>query len=284
MKNNSINCTIIGFGNLGSAVCEQLPPDFNLIGIFSRRKSDRTIPLDEIKNYANQIDIAFFCGGSNTDAPELVPILNELGISTVDSYDNHEKIGEYQRSIGFAQAKNRSTVAIIGAGWDPGYLSILRIYNRAILPNATHKTTYGPGVSMGHTNAIKTIPNVIDAQQITYPNKRVCYVVADKKHHKNIKNQILNMDGYFKGQRIIVKFKRFTPSQHHAGKLTSSSLTANITTQITMDSNPTFTARCMIAFARVGYKMKTLGNTGAFTIDQIPPSLLLNDEQRLNEI
>jgi len=258
-QKDAICVGIVGFGNLGRAIRDNLPPDMNLVGIFSRRKVDGCIPLKDIKNH--KIDVVFFCGGSDRDAPIIVPKLHRMGFNTVDSYDNHNNITNYKKSI-----KTKKTTAIIGAGWDPGLFSVMRIYMTAF--GLTPNTSYGPGVSMGHTNALKAIPDVTDAQQITYPNKRVCYVIT--KHKKQVHGAI-KTHPYFQDLPTTIKFvKKITPSFHHAGEVATPDNQIKLT--VKMQSNPTFTARIMIAYARAIKKL----DSGAFTVDEIPPSYLLD--------
>ena len=315
----SINIAIIGFGNLGKACAQQIHArsnEFNLVGIFSRRQSKQTIPLECIHDYSDKIDVALFCGGSSEDAPKLVPYLNGMGLSTVDSYDNHDNIKNqtYQNAIRAASVvSGYTTVAIVGAGWDPGYLSLQRILNKAIMPEAVHNTFYGGengGLSMGHTNAIKGIAGVEDAHQITLPrkeaveratggatidknarHKRLCYVVAEQDKQTSIEKQIRGMEGYFKGQEVEVNFicqdefaNRFEGKHGHGGQIISVDKNAKINAHLEMQSNPLFTANCMIAYAKANYKMQARKEIGVFTIDQVPLAYLLDDAARLCEI
>jgi|GEM_PF-6320826 len=321
-----INIAIVGNGNLGKACKQQIlkrPTEFNLVGVFSRRAGDDTIPFDDITYFRKEIDVVLYCGGSNDDAPKFVPHLNKIGLSTVDSYDNHGEIANrsYQNFVATSADKS-GTTAVIGAGWDPGYLSLQRIYNKAILPDAMHTTFWGGqsgGMSMGHTNAIKNIPGVLDAHQITLArpdaiddatqgklvdknnrHKRICYVVCKPENQASIERQIRNMEGYFKGQEVEIHFKSpvddatlFSQGElvkgyefpyAHGGQIIAVDDNAKINLQLDMKSNPLFTANAMLAFAKANYVMQAKGLAGAFTIDQIPPEYLLDDDVRLGEI
>jgi len=243
-KLKRINYAIIGYGNLGKACKQQIeerPDEFELTGVFSRRESKDTILLDDITKYKDDIDVALFCGGSSDDAPKMVPHLNQIGLSTVDSFDNHGEIANrnYLNLIQAATDKS-GTTAIVGAGWDPGYLSIQRILNKAIMPEGIHHTFYGGaggGLSMGHTNALKEIPGVITARQLTVTredaikgaldgryiekndrHKRVCFVVAEPGKETFVEEQIRNMPGYLPltqneqlSRLFVENFKQFSP-------------------------------------------------------------------------
>ena len=312
-----INLVIIGNGNLGKACKLQIlnrQNEFNLVGIFSRRESDETFSYNDIKNYLNDIDVALFCGGSSSDAPVMVPELNKMGFSTVDSYDNHGEI-KNQNYINLVKKETdkSGTTAIIGAGWDPGYLSLQRIYNKAIMPNGIHNTFYGGkngGMSMGHSNAVKKIPGVIAAHQITKPRAdmqalamngkevskndrhlRICYVVAESGKEKQIEDQLRNIEGYFKDQLVEVHFinmdvfeKNFSNALGHGGQIISADNNARINLELEMNSNPVFTANAMIAFGKANYRMRQKGLKGTFTIDEVAPAFLVDDDVRLSEI
>ena len=335
-----LNYAIIGNGNLGKACKQQIlkrPDEFNLVGVFSQRESSETIPLKEIPNFRDQIDVGIFCGSSkgNSPAPEIVPWLtsNDVGISTVDSYDEHKEIlnGNYQNKIRQAMYRDRiiipagtqwqgiklhkditvgesGTTAVIGAGWDPGILSIQRIYNDAIMPDGVQNTLYGGtqgGLSMGHTTALKGIPGVIQAAQFTFAredatqkalsgkavdyydrHRRVCYVVTEPGANKaDIEGQIRNMDGYYKDQLTEVHFitmeefmNNFAAKKSHGGQVISANENANINFSVNMKSNPDFTASVMLAYGKATHKMNKRGMTGVRTVADVPPSYLMDKD------
>ena len=103
-----------------------------------------------------------------------------LGINTVDSFDIHSKIVDLRRSLG-AAAKEHGAVAIISAGWDPGSDSIVRTLMQSLAPKGISYTNFGPGMSMGHTVAVKAIDGVKDALSMTIPvgtgiHRRMVYI------------------------------------------------------------------------------------------------------------
>lgn len=81
------------------------------------------------------------------------------GINTVDSFDIHTGIVDLRRTLN-ATAKEHKAVSIISAGWDPGSDSIVRTMLEAIAPKGITYTNFGPGMSMGHTVAVKAIDGV----------------------------------------------------------------------------------------------------------------------------
>jgi diaminopimelate dehydrogenase len=347
-----IKLAIVGNGKLGKACEEQINKrnEFELVGIFSRRVKEKQselttkdisiksgeltgkaktstkktidnetliLPYSSLKNYTGKIDVVLFCGGSSNDASLQVPEIVNLGYSTVDSFDTHAEI-KNKNYVNKILENQKKSVSIIGAGWDPGIMSIIRILNKAYMPSGVHNAFYGDGLSMGHTNAIKQIDGVLDAYQITSPredairltelgenvaadkcHKRICFVVAKKGKEKSIENEIRNLDNYFKNQLVEVNFISQTEfnqkfynrvcgsielKQDHKGKVISVDENAKINWQIEMKSNPTTTAKAMLAYALANKKLQEKGQAGVYSIDEVPVSLLVSESERLSLI
>ena len=157
-----IRAAIVGYGNIGKYVLEALEaaPDFEVAGVVRRNPND--IP-DELKGYTvtdtitklDKVDVAVLATPTRSVETYAKEILS-LGINTVDSFDIHGGIVDLRRSLD-AVAKAHNTVAVISAGWDPGSDSIVRALLQAIVPKGITYTNFGPGMSMGHTVAVKAI-------------------------------------------------------------------------------------------------------------------------------
>ena len=300
------NIIIIGYGNLGRAVERQIqsrPNEFKLIKIFSRRSyppPQLESMLSDISAHKPHFDVALFCGGSQDDAPIIMPELASLGISTVDSYDNHSNVWHYLDTL-----KPQNSTHITCAGWDPGFLSLQRILAQAITPNAVQTTLYGGeagGLSMGHSNAVRNVTNVINAVQLTHTrpdalldaqkgksipkhlrHKRVCWVVADAPHHAQIERDIKQIPEYFLNQEVVVNFisqsefnHRFSNYTSHSGRQIATSSDITINTEITTTSNMDLTANIMLAYAKANHHMQSQDQHGVFTIADVPLAYLLN--------
>ena len=143
-----------------------------LVCIVSRRKYQDYVKRqgfasDDVIEYKDMIDVMVLCGGSATDLPEQTPYFTKY-FNTVDSYDNHSKIPEHFNNVDKV-AKENNTVSIISVGWDPGIFSLNRLLGLSILPNGKGYTFYGPGVSQGHSDAVRRVDGVLDARQYTIP-------------------------------------------------------------------------------------------------------------------
>ncbi len=306
---------IFGYGNLGRGVEKAIlkNEDAELVGIFTRRDPKSIISVtgaavfssSDVEKFKDQIDVMILCGGSATDlvhqTPELVKYFH-----IVDSFDTHAKIPQHFANVDKA-AKESGKIGIISCGWDPGMFSIARVYSEAILPDGTDYTFWGPGVSQGHSDAIRRIEGVQDARQYTVPvpeaveraksgnrptlttrekHTRVCYVVAKEGADlARIEKEIKEMPNYFADYDTTVNFismeelKEKHGSLPHGGVVIRSGLTTEgnnqtIEYRLNLDSNPEFTASVLVACARAAVKLAAEGIKGAKTILDLPPSAL----------
>ena len=184
-----IKIGIIGFGNVGKAVSVVIAnnPDMELVGIFTRRNphslSTPSIPafhIDDVQNFSGKIDVMILCGGSATDLPEQGPEIAKM-FNVIDSFDTHAKIPEYLEIMNVASTSG-SKISIISTGWDPGIFSINRLYGEAFLPNSKVYTFWGPGVSQGHSQAIRSIDGVRNAVQYTVPVEKSLEIVRMRRY------------------------------------------------------------------------------------------------------
>lgn len=311
-----IRVGIVGHGNLGRGVETAIKanPDFELIGIFSRRDPSMVRPLvestpvyalDTVYEFTDRVDVLILCGGSKDDLPVQTPEL-AASFTVVDSYDTHAKIPAHFDVVDKA-AKTSGTVAVISTGWDPGLFSLNRLYGEAIIPRGTTYTFWGRGLSQGHSDALRRVPGVAGGVQYTLPSEdaiarvrsgeqpelstkdkhtRECYVVlADGADEVVVRNEIVTMPDYFEPYETTVHFisndelVRDHAGMPHGGFVIRSgeSSPGNMHTieyQLTLGSNPEFTSSVLVAFARAAARLAAAGDSGAKTPFDIAPGLL----------
>ena len=301
-----IRAGIVGYGNLGRSVERLLRdmPDFELVGIFSRRESLDTatavFPVADAAAHADEVDVLFLCLGSATDIPEQAPAFAR-DFTTVDTYDNHARIPAHRAAMD-AAARETGHLAFISTGWDPGLFSLNRVLADALFPAATQATLWGLGVSQGHSDAIRRIPGVEQAVQYTVPKSealdaarrgepitgteahlRRCVVVADPAEHDRIRETIVTMPAYFADYDTTVEFvsaaefeaaHRGMPHGGHvitSGPLGDSRSTVSF--ELDLERNPDFTAAVMIASGRAASRLHAQGRVGAVTPLEVAPYL-----------
>ena len=118
------------------------------------------VPVLKSVTELNDIDVAILA--CRRAVPDIAATLLSKGISTVDSFDIHSNIVDVRSKLDII-AKENNCAAITAAGWDPGTDSIVRTLMMAMLPKGITYTNFGPGMSMGHTVAVKAISGVKDA-------------------------------------------------------------------------------------------------------------------------
>ena len=286
-----ISVGIVGYGNLGKAVEKQLQnnDDFKLKAIFSKRKLQNTIPFKNIEKFKDKIDLLFLCSGSQNELEnQAIKLIENFNI--IECYDNHSRLAKYLPLLN-EKAKNYNHIALCSLGWDPGLFSLMRALFSSL--GFCPYTFWGKGLSQGHTQAIKNINGVIDGIQFTLPNEKIiskikkgekflpnknfhsrqCFVVAEKEDQSRITKEIITMKDYFQGYKTSVKFV----SQHKLDKLKSFSHKGEVCTEnnilnfsLNLPSNPDFTARVLLTYARSFCYLKKEGKTGAFSILDIP--------------
>lgn len=291
MKN--IKAAIIGYGNIGRYVLEALraDKDFSIVGVVRRNASEpqpmelQDIPVEESIQALGDVDVAILACPSRLVEQTAVPLL-ERGICTVDSFDIHTDILKLRAALQEA-ARKGNTKAILSAGWDPGSDSIVRTLMQAMLPAGITYTNFGPGMSMGHTVAVKAIDGVEEALSMTIPigtglHRRMVYVkVKEGVDSKIVENAILN-DEYFKHDHTIVSFVddvKQLIDMGHGVNMTRKGVSGQTHNQlISFDmkiNNPALTAQILVAAARATMRL----SVGAYTLLEVPVIDLLPGER-----
>ncbi len=297
----------------GTELAIQAADDMELVGVFTRRdpstvktvSSDvKVYKIEDAFEMKDKIDVMVLCGGSATDLPMQVPQFAEH-FNTVDSYDNHSQIPQLFAAVDkVAKASNK--ISVISVGWDPGMFSINRVYTEAVMPQTSCYTFWGKGLSQGHSDAIRRVEGVADARQYTIPveaaldavrsgsnpqfttrekHKRDCYVVLkDGADANKVEETIKTMPAYFADYDTTVNFitaeelaKNHASMGHGGFVIGSEKSNGNVFTveySLKLDSNPEFTSKVMVAYARAAYRLSKEGACGAKTVLEIAPSYI----------
>ncbi|MEG1949906.1 MAG: diaminopimelate dehydrogenase [Odoribacter sp.] len=289
---SKIRAAVVGYGNIGKYVIEalQTAPDFEVAGIV--RRDTINIP-EELKNYPvcnrltelTDVQVAILSTPSRSVEKYALEALN-LGIHTVDSFDIHSGTVDLQRSLG-ETARLHNAVAILSAGWDPGTDSVVRTLLEACAPKGITYTNFGPGMSMGHTVAVKAIAGVRAALSMTIPtgtgiHRRMVYVeVAEGGRLEEI-TQKIKQDPYFAHDETHVMQVENIDNlldMGHGVNLTRkgvSGKTQNQLFEFNMHiNNPALTAQIMVSAARAA----TRQSPGCYTLIEIPLIDLLYGER-----
>lgn len=289
-----IRAAIVGYGNIGKFTLEALEaaPDFEVGGVVRRNaKGEQPAELtpykvvEHIKELEN-IDVAILATPTRSVESYAKEILS-LGIHTIDSFDIHGDILSLRKNLSEV-AKAHNTVAVIAAGWDPGSDSVVRTLLEAIAPKGITYTNFGPGMSMGHTVAVKAIEGVKAALSMTIPtgtgiHRRMVYVEIKDGYEFNKVAQAIKADAYFASDEthvIEVPCVDDLKDMGHGVHLTRkgvSGATQNQLFDFTMRiNNPALTAQILVCCARASFRQ----SPGAYTMIEIPViDLLYGDRE-----
>ncbi|PZN08345.1 MAG: diaminopimelate dehydrogenase [Bacillota bacterium] len=274
---------VVGYGNVGRYAVEAVleAPDLELAGVVRRRPErpaglEPEIPVATDIAELGRVDVAVLCVPTR-EVPRQASQLLARGISTVDSYDIHGALVDLRRELD-AIARERGRVAVIAAGWDPGTDSVVRALLQFMAPRGITYTNFGPGMSMGHTVAVKAIGGVRDALSLTIPagqgvHRRLVYVETEPGADFDRIRQAILEDPYFKHDETRVEqVERVADliDMGHAVRIERrgvSGRTHNQRMAFEMSiQNPALTAQIMVAAARAAVRQRP----GAYTMLEIP--------------
>ena len=278
-----IRAAIVGYGNIGKYVLEalQAAPDFEVAGVVRRNPNDipaelQAYPVVDHISKLEKVDVAILATPTRQVEHYAKEIL-ALGINTVDSFDIHGGIADLRRSLDeVAKAHNR--VSVISAGWDPGSDSVVRALLEAMVPKGITYTNFGPGMSMGHTVAVKAIEGVKAALSMTIPlgtgvHRRMVYIeVKDGYDFKDVAAAI-KADDYFAHDETHVMQVESVDNlldMGHGVNLTRKGVSGKTQNQLfefnMRINNPALTAQVLVCVARAAMRQQP----GCYTMVEIP--------------
>lgn len=289
-----IKAAIIGYGNIGRYVLEAIEAsgDVECVGVV-RRNAEGEQPAelhryqvtDHVTKLSQKPDVAILATPTRSVEKFALECL-ENGINTVDSFDIHTKIWDLRETLDKA-AKAHGRVSIISAGWDPGSDSVVRTLMQACAPKGLSYTNFGPGMSMGHTVAVKAVEGVKEALSMTIPlgtsiHRRMVYIeLKDGYNFEEVAAKI-KADAYFANDEthvIQVDSVADVLDMGHGVNLTRKGVSGKTPNQLfefnMKINNPALTGQVLVAVARASMKQ----HPGAYTMIEIPVIDLLEGEK-----
>ena len=289
-----IRAAVVGYGNIGKYTVEALQAagDFEIAGIVRRNAADVPAELSGYKVVSSlkeldSVDVAILATPTRKVEEHALEAL-ALGINTVDSFDIHSKIPALRASLS-AAAKKAGKACIISAEWDPGTDSMVRAILEACAPKGITYTTFGPGMSMGQSVAVKSVEGVEDALSMTIPtgegvHRRMVYVQVKPGYDFEKIAAAIKADPYFASDETHVNQVESVDALKDMGHGVNlirkgvSGKTQNQNFRFTMSiNNPALTGQILVAAARAVLRQKP----GCYTLIEIPPVDLLPGERDL---
>ena len=296
MNMKKIRAAVVGYGNIGRYTLQALEaaPDFEIAG-FVRRNGAQNKP-QELASYEvvkdirelKDVDVAILATPTRSVETYAKEIL-ALGINTVDSFDIHTQITSLRRSLD-ESAKSAKAVSVISAGWDPGSDSVVRTLLQAIAPKGITYTNFGPGMSMGHTVAVKVIEGVKTALSMTIPtgtgiHRRMVYIELKDGYQFEAVAAAIKADPYFINDETHVMQVPCVDElldMGHGVNLTRKGVSGETQNQLfefnMRINNPALTAQVLVCAARATMRQVP----GCYTMIEIPViDLLYGDREEL---
>lgn len=285
---------IVGYGNIGHYALQavEAAEDMELVGVVRHNagaqqpKELAGIPVvDDVDKLPVKPQVALLCLPTRSVEENAKQYLAK-GINTVDSFDIHTQIWELHCALDKA-AKVTGTVSVISAGWDPGSDSVVRTLLEACAPKGITDTNFGPGMSMGHTVAVKAIEGVKHALSMTIPlgtsiHRRMVYVELENGHTLEEVTAKIKADPYFASDEthvVQVDSVDEVIDMGHGVNLTRKGVSGKTQNQLfefnMKINNPALTGQVLVSAARAALKQQP----GAYTMPEIPVMDLLEGDR-----
>lgn len=287
-----IRAAIVGFGNIGQFTLEalQAAPDFEVAGIVRRNPDDHKgvpadIPVVSSIKELEKVDVAILATPTREVEKHAVEILN-LGINTVDSFDIHTDILKLRSHLDKV-AKENNRVSVIASGWDPGSDSVVRTLMEAIAPKGVTYTNFGPGMSMGHSVAVRSKEGVKEALSMTIPtgtgiHRRMVYVELLPGYTLEQVTKSIKEDPYFASDEthvMAVESVDALKDMGHGVNLVRKGVSGKTQNQLLefdmKINNPALTGQVLVCVARASMRLAA----GCYTMIEIPVVDLLPGER-----
>jgi diaminopimelate dehydrogenase len=189
----AMRLAIVGFGKLGRACVEAIRADeqSQLAGIVRQQEhAFQALPagFENVRvaghvSELGQVDAALLC----VPAEEVLGVAHDLlqsGIPVVECATLHGKAFlEHKKELDRMAALFK-VPAVVGAGWDPGMLSVFREIFALLTPKGKSEITHRPGLNLHHTTLAQAIPGVrgaLSTELRTADGRRQHYVYVEVK-------------------------------------------------------------------------------------------------------
>ena len=159
---------IIGFGRLGHACARALRDshDLELAGVVTRSQAATALahPFGHgsVAGHVRElegVDAALACvpaeqvlGVAREILQQRLPVIECAILEGRALAAHYEALGE--------AARHHHVAAVVGAGWDPGALPLVRRLFEVLIPHGRTETGTHPGMSLHHTAVLERVPGV----------------------------------------------------------------------------------------------------------------------------
>lgn len=176
-------------------VAAGLPPPFGKVPVVSH--------VGDLK----QVDIALVCVPTE-QATGVARDLLQHDIAVVDCVDLHGEAMQAHKDVLTRVASHHQSSAVVGAGWDPGALSLFRGLFALLTPKGHTEIRHRSGVQLHHTTLageIRGVRGVMSMEQRSNGKVlRYVYVELDEGSDEEQVEQAIKADPLWAGEEILV--------------------------------------------------------------------------------
>jgi diaminopimelate dehydrogenase len=163
---------VVGLGRVGTACLRALESARDLaLGAIVRRPQSLSAPLPAGTSLSvkrceagalRDVDAALVCVPRERILDVALQILSR-GIAVVEPGQFHGLAFQEHRDAIHREAMRHRCCAVVGAGWDPGMLSLVRGWFALLVPKGQTSAHSRPATSLRHTAAARNVPGVREA-------------------------------------------------------------------------------------------------------------------------
>ena len=209
-----LRLVVVGFGRVGQ-VCVELicrSHDLSVAALIRRAATAggtlpdqlRHIPVFTHIGQAEDVDGALICVPTQAAADMAAQILQKR-IPIVECATLHGEALQTHKDAIHKLALHHKVPAIVGAGWDPGALSVFRSWFALLTPKGSTETRHHTGLSLRHTTMAQSVVGVKDAlcaevRATVGKLQRYVYVELEKGADADRITQAIRADPLFLGE------------------------------------------------------------------------------------
>lgn len=209
---------VIGFGKVGRACGELIlaSQDFRLSGIVRRSEnvgqplpdSFHGVPVVAHHTELGAAEAMLLCVPPDAAGDVAVGVLQH-GRSLVDASIFHGQAFHAHKERVQKQAIRHKVPAIVGAGWDPGALSLIRGVLELLIPKGHTQAVRRSGKNLHHTVTVESVPGVkaaLSTERVTAQGKSQRYVYVEIEAGRDQEKivEAIQTDPLFLGEETLV--------------------------------------------------------------------------------
>jgi diaminopimelate dehydrogenase len=208
-----LKVAIVGLGRVGAACLDAIreTPDLEPAGVVRRPESGAAphgVRTAAHVRDLGRVDAALVC----VPAMQVGGVARELlqaRIAVVECAILEDRVLEAHYAAIDDAARAHRMPAVVGAGWSPGMLPLLRRACEVLIPAGHTSVTDRPGASLHHAEAVRSVGGVRDALVTELPNaegrrKRYVYAELAKGTDPAAVQAALAADPLFAGEETLL--------------------------------------------------------------------------------